>query len=301
MISPKVSVLMSVLNGQEFLRPAVDSVLAQTFADFEFIIIDNASRDDTPAILDSYNDPRIIRLRNDEVLSLTQSLNKGLQAARGRYIARLDADDVAMPARLTRQVEFLDCNPDVTLVGTGVRVIDEQGRVTGHIDPPEASDDIYNALAYSNPFVHSAAMFRRDAVVALGGYPEAYVYAQDLALWLKLAQRGRLGMIPASLVDLREHSRQATQAPDLAITRNREMIAIFGAAQQLPRLSNEARRRGRIHLATLHCLLGGALLASGQKPSALGELLRGLSLAPLFCARRALAGRWRIVLPKSNA
>jgi glycosyltransferase involved in cell wall biosynthesis len=298
---PKVSVLMSVLNGQEFLRPAVESVLAQTFGDFEFIIIDNASRDETPAILDSYRDKRIVRLRNDEVLSLTQSLNKGLEVARGSYVARLDADDVALPARLARQVEFLDCNPDVVLVGSGVRVIDERGRVTGHIDPPSTSADIYNALAYSNPFVHSASMFRRTAAIAFNGYPEAYVYAQDLALWLKLAQRGRLGMVTESLVDLREHGRQATQSPHLAITRNREMIEIFSTAQQLPGLSSEARRRGRIHLATLHCLLAGALLSSGHLPSAAAELLRGLYLAPIFCTRRALAGRWRVALPKSHA
>jgi len=298
---PKVSVLMSVLNGQEFLRPAVESVLAQTFTDFEFIIIDNASRDQTPAILAAYADDRIVRLRNDHVLSLTQSLNKGLEIARGIYVARLDADDVAAPTRLARQAEFLDHNSDVLLAGSGVRVIDEGGRVIGRIDPPQASGDLYNALAWSNPFVHSASMFRREPVATLGGYPETYVYAQDLALWIKLAQRGRLGMVAEPLVDLREHSQQATRVPDLAITRNREMIAIFGTAQQLPDLSSDARRRGRLHLATLHCLLAGALLGSGRFCAAIGELLRGLYLAPVFCTRRALAGRWRVALPKSHA
>jgi GT2 family glycosyltransferase len=296
-VTPKVSVLMSVLNGQEFLRPAVDSVLAQTFADFEFIIIDNASRDDTPAILASYSDPRIVPLRNDRVRSLTQSLNKGLQAARGEYIARLDADDVAAPDRLAQQVAFLDGNLDVLLVGSGARAIDEAGRVIGRIDPPRTSADLYDALAFSNPIVHSAAMFRREAAVALGGYPETFVYAQDLALWLKMAQRGRIGMVPAQLIDLREHKSQATQSPALAITRHRESIAIFRAAQQLPGLSAEARRRGRIHLATMHCLLAGALLSTRQLPSAAVALLHGLYLAPVFCAKRALAGRWRVAFP----
>jgi cellulose synthase/poly-beta-1,6-N-acetylglucosamine synthase-like glycosyltransferase len=294
---PRVSVLMSVLNGQEFLRPAVDSVLAQTFTDFEFIVIDNASRDDTPAILASYSDTRIIRLRNDRMLSLTQSLNKGLGVARGEYVARLDADDVAAPARLARQVELLDRDPQILLAGSGARVIDEHGCVTRRIDPPVTSADLYDALAWSNPIIHSSAMFRRDAAAAAGGYPETYVYAQDLALWLKLAERGRLGIVPELLVDLREHGRQATQAPELAVTRNREMIAIFGAAQRLPGLSADARRRGRSHLATLHCLLAGALLSAGRVPSAVAELLHGLYLAPVFCARRALAGRWRVAFP----
>jgi cellulose synthase/poly-beta-1,6-N-acetylglucosamine synthase-like glycosyltransferase len=295
---PKVSVLMSVLNGREFLRPAVDSVLAQSFGDFEFIIIDNASRDDTPAILDSYADARIVRLRNDRVLSLTQSLNKGLQVARGDYVARLDADDVAAPARFARQVELLDRDPGIVLAGCAVRVIDEHGRVTGRIDPPATPGGLRDAFAYSNPIVHSSAMFRRETVGAVGGYPEIYVYAQDLALWLKLAERGEIGMVAEPLVDLREHARQATQAPELAITRNREMIAIFGTAQQLPGLSAEARRRGRIHLATLHCLLAGALMTSRRLPAAIAELLHGLYLAPVFCMRRALAGRWRVAFPR---
>lgn len=300
-MTPKISVLMSVLNGQEFLRPAVESVLSQTLTDFEFIVIDNASRDDTPAILDSYRDTRIVRVRNDRVLSLTQSLNKGLQVACGAYVARLDADDVAAPARLMKQAELLDRDQHVLLVGSAVRVINEAGQVIGQINPPTAQADLYNALAYSNPIVHSTAMYRRDAVRALGGYPETWVYAQDLALWLKVAERGKIAMVPELLVDLREHSRQATQSPDLAVTRNREMIAIFGSAQQLPGLSHDAKRRGRLHLATLHCLLAGALVASGRLPSAIGELLHGLYLAPVFCTRRALAGRWRVALPKAHA
>jgi GT2 family glycosyltransferase len=300
-VTPKVSVLMSVLNGREFLRPAVESILAQTFGDFEFIIIDNASTDDTPTILDSYLDQRIVRLRNDRVLSLTQSLNKGLTIARGEYVARLDADDIAAPERLSRQADFLARNPDVLLVGSSARVIDERGQARGAINPPTARADIYNALAYSNPIVHSAAMFRREAAAALGGYPDAYVYAQDMALWLRLAQRGALGMVAEPLVDLREHSRQATQSPKLAITRNREMIALFSEAQKLPGLSRDARQRGRLHLATLHCLLAGALLSSRRWPAAIGELVRGVCLAPVFCVRRALAGRWRVALPKPQA
>src|SRR5690606_21549011 len=114
---------------------------------------------------------------------------------RGDYVARLDADDVAAATRLERQVTLLDAEPDVLLAGSAARVIDEAGRVIGRIDPPGAPGELYDALAFSNPIVHSAAMFRRAPVLALGGYPESYLYAQDLALWLQLAQRGRLAMI----------------------------------------------------------------------------------------------------------
>ncbi|MGB8484637.1 MAG: glycosyltransferase family A protein, partial [Xanthobacteraceae bacterium] len=112
---PRVSVIMSVLNGEAFLRPAVESILGQTFRDFEFIVIDNASSDGTAGILDGYRDDRIVRLRNDDIRTLTQSLNRGLHAARGEYVARLDADDLAASERLGRQVAFLDANPDVVL------------------------------------------------------------------------------------------------------------------------------------------------------------------------------------------
>src|SRR5262245_35822647 len=132
----KLSVLMSVLNGEAYLRLAVDSILAQTFQDFEFIIVDNASSDSTTSILDSYRDDRIVRLRNDTVLSLTQSLNRGLRSARGAYVARMDADDIASPVRLARQVDFLDEHPDVVLVASHVRLIDRNGDAFAYISRP---------------------------------------------------------------------------------------------------------------------------------------------------------------------
>ncbi len=294
---PKVSVLMSVLNGEAFLRPAVESILGQTFRDFEFIIIDNASSDGTAAILDGYRDSRIVRLRNDNVLSLTQSLNRGLQSARGEYVARLDADDVAAPERFARQVAFLGADPDMVLVAGFLRIIDETDRTIGQFTPPAGVDEVYDALAYCNPVGHSAVMFRRAPVVALGGYPTTYVFAQDLALWVMLAHHGRFGMIADVLGDNREHSRRTTLSPAMALTRHRESIAIFERAQQLPRLSAEARRLGRMNLARLHCLLAGALLKSGDPTAAAAELAHGIRLAPLFCFRRALAGRWRTALP----
>jgi cellulose synthase/poly-beta-1,6-N-acetylglucosamine synthase-like glycosyltransferase len=294
---PRVSVLMSVLNGEAFLRPAIESVLGQTFRDFEFIVIDNASSDGTAAILDGYCDDRIVRLRNESVLSLTKSLNKGLQSVRGDYVARMDADDIAAAVRFARQVEFLDTHPDVVLVASHVRLIDRKSEVFTCIERPTDPAELYDALAYSNPFAHSATMFRRAPVAALGGYPPEYMFAQDLALWLKLAQPGRLGMVDEALVDIREHRAQTTFSSDLALRRHRESIAIFEVAQRLPGLSRKARRLGRINLARIHCLLAGALLTSGNVAQALLELTHGLRLAPMFCFRRALAGRWRTALP----
>lgn len=289
-MSPKISVIMSVLNGEAYLRPAVDSILNQTLGDFEFIIIDNASTDGTTAILDSYADPRIVRLRNASVLSLTQSLNIGLDKARGAYIARQDADDISMPSRFALQAEMLDANPETVLVGSHVRLIDEHGVVFGQFRPPVEPRALYESLTCANPFAHSVCMFRREAAKFAGGYPTDYVFAQDLALWLKLARPGSLGMIGQDLLDLREHRGQTTNAPGYRIVRHHESIALFDQAQRLPELSRDALERGRIHLSNLHGILARDLMKSGKWLAAAAEMLRAFSTAPGFFLRRIFGG-----------
>ncbi len=133
---PKVTVLLPVYNGARFLRQAIDSVLSQTWKDFELLVVNDGSTDGTAAILESYSDPRIRILSNVQNIGLTLSLNKGLQSARGEYIARIDADDIALPIRLEKQVSYLDQHPEVGLVATGVKVIDERGHVTGSYQAP---------------------------------------------------------------------------------------------------------------------------------------------------------------------
>jgi len=115
---PKISVIMSVYNGEKYLREAIESILNQTFRDFEFIIINDGSTDKTSEILSSYNDPRIVIINNKRNIGLTKSLNKGLKMVKGEYIARQDADDVSLPERLERMVNFLDMNRDVGLLGS---------------------------------------------------------------------------------------------------------------------------------------------------------------------------------------
>jgi hypothetical protein len=278
---PKISVVMSVLNGEAFLRPAVESILNQTFGDFEFIVIDNNSTDATSAILDSYDDARIVRVRNDRVLTLTESLNKGLALARGDYIARQDADDISASKRFARQAALLDAQPETVLVGTHVRMMDAHGAVFAQFAPPADPAALYEMLPSANPFAHSSCMFRREAALAAGGYPSQYAFAQDLALWLLLARRGKLAMVNQPLLDLREHRGQTTHAPAYRILRHRESIAIFKSAQALPGLSADALRRGRAHLARLHGMLARDLLRSGNAVSAAVELARGLALSPL--------------------
>ena len=154
LVNPIVTVLMSVYNGERYLNEAIDSILAQTFTDFEFLIIDDASTDSTPKILHSYDDPRIRIVTNEENLGLTKSLNKGLALAQGEYIARMDADDISLPERLMMQLNFLIDNKTVPLVGSGAIMIDEDGKSIGKMNLPILAEDNYTHLQFINCFVH---------------------------------------------------------------------------------------------------------------------------------------------------
>ena len=204
MSKPKVSVLLSVYNGERYLGEAIESILNQTFTDFEFIIVDDGSTDSSSAILASYRDPRIHLIRNNQNLGLAKSLNKGLQLARGQYIARMDADDISLPERLYKQVRFLDENSSVTMVGTWTEVIDEDSKREEIWQIPIVSHLLRWRLLFKNTFTHCAVMFRRDVVSQLGGYDENLTSAQDYDLWSRISFRWDVANIPEVLVRWRK-------------------------------------------------------------------------------------------------
>jgi glycosyltransferase involved in cell wall biosynthesis len=208
--TPRVTVLMTVFNGERHLREAVDSVLGQSFRDFELLIIDDGSTDGTAALLTTISDPRVRRTRHAENVGLMRSLNHGLALARGELIARHDADDVSEPDRLARQVAFLDANPSVALVGAWYRKIDESGASLGERTLPVGHDQIRWALHFYCPFVHSAVVFRTSAVRDAGGYDEALTFAEDYDLWSRLATVHRVANLPEPLVRYRVGSTTLT-------------------------------------------------------------------------------------------
>jgi len=185
-----ITVLMAVHNGERFVREAIDSVLGQTFTEFEFIVVDDASTDATPALLDAYDDPRIVRVRNERNLGLPASVNAGLQRARGRYVARIDADDICEPARLARQFAYLEAHAGIAVVGTWTTEIDENGKVIGAYEVFGNPDYVAWAFSFKNVLYHPSAMFRRDTVLAVGGYDPNVRYAQDHDLWTRLVMAG---------------------------------------------------------------------------------------------------------------
>ena len=195
-----VTVLMSVYNGQRYLRASIESILGQTWQDFEFLIINDASEDESRNIILSYPDPRIRLVDNALNIGLTKSLNHGLQMARGRFVARQDADDISGPTRLEKQVRFLNTHPEVALVGAKAQTIDANGKKQNiQLRIPTDEVAIRWVLMFQNPFIHSSVMFRPRIVLdKLGGYNESFIRAQDYELWSRVAR----GYSPANLPDI---------------------------------------------------------------------------------------------------
>lgn len=208
---PKVTVLMAVYNGERFVREAIESVLRQTFQDFEFLIVDDGSTDRSREVILSYHDPRICLLANERNLGLTASLNRGLAQARGTYIARQDADDVSESARLERQVACLDARTDLALLGTWYRKIGESGALLGKRRLPVDHVRARWCLLFFCPFVHASVMFRRSLVIdRVGLYDESFAYAQDYDLWSRTAELLPVANLPEYLVRIRTSASQMT-------------------------------------------------------------------------------------------
>lgn len=177
---PQVTVLMPVYNAAPFLREAIDSILSQTFTDFEFLIIDDGSTDDSTEIIGAYRDHRIRLVRNEQNLKLPATLNRGLELAQGKYIARMDADDISLPERLAKQVSFLDAHPTIGLCGTWAQAF---GDAQFQIIHPTDSERIRAKLLFDSAFVHPAVLLRRDLFHQYGlRYPDL-PHFEDYALW----------------------------------------------------------------------------------------------------------------------
>ena len=227
--TPAISVLMAVYNGGRYLRAAIESILCQSWQDFEFIIINDGSTDDTAAILAGYEDKRIVTVANPTNIGLTKSLNKGLHLARGKYIARQDADDVSLPHRLSLQKKLLDQHPETVLVSGEMDFIDENDHVFHR--PRLAAEPLlvkWFLLFYNRIGGHSQVMFRKSPVLALGGYDESYRYSQDYALWLKLAERWNLEILHEVVIQYRcAHPRSISH-----IHRNEQLRYAIQASQR---------------------------------------------------------------------
>jgi glycosyltransferase involved in cell wall biosynthesis len=209
---PTISVLMPVYNAERYVAAAVESVLGQTLADFEFIIIDDGSTDRSADILLGFaaQDDRV-RLISRGNTGYLVALNEGLQLARGELIARIDADDIAFEQRFEQQAEYLRTHPECVIVGCGLLLIDEEGEPFCESILP-AEHEVIDArhLAGIGSLAHPAAMIRRAALLELGGYRPQCYGAEDHDLWLRLAEHGKLANLPDVLMKVRVHAANFT-------------------------------------------------------------------------------------------
>ncbi len=208
--TPAVSVLMPAYNAEPWIADAIASLLAQDFADFELIVVDDGSTDATPAILAGLADPRLVVRTQPENSGYVPALQRAVAAARGRFLARQDADDLSLPGRLAAQVAFLDRHPEVVLLGSAYRTIGPAGEPLAVYTVPEDDAAIRWHMLFRNAFVHSAVMMRREALAGLR-YDAAYKPAEDYRLWSQLLGRGRGANLPEPLVAHRRHPGQITE------------------------------------------------------------------------------------------
>lgn len=231
---PLVTVLMSVHNDERLLPQAVESILAQTMGDFEFLIIDDGSTDGSGTALRRFCDSRVRLLRNGSNLGLTRSLNIGLSEARGTYIARMDADDVAEPDRFARQVNFLRFNPNVGLLGTGRTLIDEHGDTISIVPAESGRLRVLWKMLLGNAFAHPTVMLRRGVLERHHlRYDERFQTAQDYELWVRLLQHTAGDNLPEPLVRYRlREGISRTRKPDQLA--NHDRIACAAIRSILP-------------------------------------------------------------------
>jgi glycosyltransferase involved in cell wall biosynthesis len=211
---PTISVMMPVYNAGGYLAEAVESILGQSFVDFEFLIVDDGSTDNSLTMLRHYAeaDPRI-RLTSRPNTGLVVALNEMLVVARGEFIARMDADDVAMLGRFERQLAFLRDHPEVVCVGGAFQMIDEAGCPLLKVRPPEDDSEIQELILQGKCAInHPSAIFRREAAMALGGYREEFFPAEDPDLWLRLGEEGRLANVPDVVLKYRIHAASISQS-----------------------------------------------------------------------------------------
>ena len=232
-MTPQISVIMPVRDGARWLREAITSVQNQTLSNFELIIVDDGSVDDSAHIIgDSEKGDSRIRAIRQQRLGLVPALNRGLAESRGLLIARLDADDRALPQRLKRQSEYLKSYPDIGLLGTWADKIDEQGSLKGSLQPPTRPNDLALLLARMNPFLHSSIMVRKTVMQNVGFYRPAFEGAEDYDLWMRISEVTKIANLPERMLQYRLHS--------VSVTHSARVRQLFSA--RLAQRAAQARR-----------------------------------------------------------
>lgn len=285
MSGPTVSVVLAVYNGERYLEEAVQSILGQSYQDFELIIVsEHGTSPESLEILSSFADPRIVHIRNQERLGLIRSLNLALSKVRGRYIARMDGDDVCDERRFEKQIRFLEEHRDVAAVGSDIRLIDGEGCEIVKNRYPHSPAAVRWEMFFRSAIANSSVMFRSEIISKVGAYDESTPLAEDYSLWLRILQVSELTNVPEPLLSYRVHGQNISTIREEEISSIADDLAC-GAIVDL--LGSEPSRdavaclrdRSRIRSAAQGLGASGLLIGMHRKfieddPPSWGDMVR---------------------------
>lgn len=279
-----ISVLMPVYNAERYLRKAVESILAQTYRDFELISVDDGSSDRSKEILESYaaRDSRV-RVISRPNTGIVGALNDGLAAAKGEFIARMDADDIALPGRFAAQIAYLREHPETVALGTAVEIIDTQDSVVDVHAPSLSHETIEAGLLRGNggALYHPTALFRASALRAVNGYDPVFCKAEDLDLYLRLSHIGKLANLPTVGLKYRHHLKSTNFVHRKTQTElTTRILARERARRNLSDSESILAGHSDLPVSRLHARWACTALAHGTRSTAIRHGLAGVVRAP---------------------
>ncbi len=278
---PEVSVLMTCYNAASTIQESVNSIITQTFTNWELVLVDNCSTDNSLTVVKNLNDDRIKIVALDKNHGRTPALAVALENARAEFVAILDADDISSQDRLQQQFDFLINNENILVVGSWYRNIDQHGNLINEVRTPTTSVDVMRRMASDNPIVNSSAMFRRQSAQSVGGYNQKYLYAQDFALWLALAKIGELAILPKFLTDIRRVKSSLSSISSNSLVLTADNYELYRQAQKLPGLSLLNNLSGKRTVGLYGLLYAWRSLQARNVVRALGLLIQNLWALPL--------------------
>jgi glycosyltransferase involved in cell wall biosynthesis len=279
--NPKVTVLMTVYNGAPYLSQAVESIINQTFLDWELIAVDNCSTDESLSILKGYQDDSRIKVVSfSKNMGRVNALKHAFSLSSGEFLAILDADDIARKDRLNTQVNFLNKNHNISLVASWSRLINSAGEVIGELRPPTQPSLIYKTLGWANVITHSSVMYKKTAALKFGGYSEHFIWGHDFSFILSMAQISNIAMIGDFLCDLRVIKSSMTRSPEFRMIVASENLELFKKASASLNLDEDGINRNRIAISIAEVKYGIALMQSNSIFKGLGMILSRILLNP---------------------
>lgn len=306
--APLVSVVMSVYNGEKYLAEAIESILGQTFAEFEFVIVDDGSQDGSAEIIQSYAeaDQRIQIVPLAKNIGVAAARNSGIEAAKGFYVALMDCDDISLPERLRKQLNFMQANAEIGAVGVHSRVVFEDSQPSYHRKPAQRHALIMMDSFIGVPFLHGTLMLRRDLFLEVGGFDPAFQYSADRDLMTRLMGRTQFANIPEILYIYRRNAGQQTshdnprRGQDGLLTRVRRLERLWGEApmESVDRLGRirpwftlswgERRAAKRDIMRVIDAMVAAEWVDASEKPHLIALMNRRLEQASprlwqMFC------------------